>query len=86
MERLKKMVRNGIIPFLLIFTLASCGTSREPYVYEPSHELKPGRGLFSGEDGVFTILDVGAKAEQEESGEAEEDTGDGDGKGSDEQE
>ena len=86
MARLKKMVRNGIILFFLIFFLASCGTSPEPYVYEPSHELKPGRGLFSGEDGVFTILRVDAKAEESENGKAKDATESGDKKGADEQE
>ncbi len=43
--------------------LAGCGG--EPYTYQPDHELKPGPGLFSGEDGEFTL--IGSPKEQEDS-------------------
>ncbi len=34
--------------------ISACASAR-PFVYETDRELKPGPGLFSGEDGVFTI-------------------------------
>lgn len=36
--------------------LAGCGG--EPYTYVPEHELKPGPGLVTGEDGEFTIIET----------------------------
>lgn len=33
----------------------ACADPPKPFVYESDRELKPGPGLFSGEDGVFTI-------------------------------
>ena len=35
--------------------LGGCATQPEPFAYTPDNELKKGPGLFSGEDGVFTI-------------------------------
>lgn len=43
--------------------LAGCGG--ESYTYQPDHELKPGPGLFSGEDGEFTL--IGSPKKQEDS-------------------
>ena len=40
--------------FLVCLLLAGCGG--EPYAYQPDNELKPGPGLFSGEDGEFTLI------------------------------
>jgi hypothetical protein len=39
----------------LAFGLAGCTTPSKPYKYESNRELKPGPGLFSGEDGYFII-------------------------------
>jgi len=44
--------------------LAGCGG--EPYAYQPSNELKPGPGLFSGEDGEFTLIGSPKKQENSE--------------------
>ena len=44
--------------------LAGCGG--EPYAYQPDHELKPGPGLFSGEDGEFTLIGSPKKQEGRE--------------------
>ena len=41
----------GLLPW-------ACTHPPEPLVYETNRELKPGPGLFSGEDGVFTIYGV----------------------------
>ena len=35
--------------------LGACATAPEPWEYEDQREVKSGPGLFSGEDGVFTI-------------------------------
>ncbi len=40
--------------FACLLLLSQCGG--EPYTYEPDHELKPGPGLFSGEDGEFKLI------------------------------
>ncbi len=45
--------------------LAGCGG--EPYQYQPDNELKPGPGLFSGEDGEFTLIGSPKKQEESES-------------------
>ena len=44
--------------------LAGCG--RGPYAYQPDRELKPGPGLFSGEDGEFTLIDLPKKQDDQE--------------------
>ena len=41
--------------FLILSCLWGCNTPPKPFEYESDRELKPGKGLFSGEDGVFTI-------------------------------
>jgi hypothetical protein len=66
MPILKKLSKIGMSLCLLFVLLHGCSTAPEPYIYEPSNELKPGRGLFSGEDGVFTIVSVEAGADDEE--------------------
>lgn len=35
--------------------LAGCAAPPEPFHYQPDNELKPGPGLFTGEEGVYTI-------------------------------
>ena len=42
------------IPFLCIVVLFS-GCVGEEHTYVENRELKPGPGLFSGKDGVFTV-------------------------------
>ena len=49
--------------FCVCLLLAGCGG--EPYTYQPDHELKPGPGLFSGEDGEFNL--IGSPKEQKDS-------------------
>jgi len=55
----------------LALTLCSCATSPEPFDYgfdgdlpTGPGELKKGPGLFSGEDGVFTIYGQPASSEE----------------------
>lgn len=40
----------------LVFCLFFSGCRGEPYTYESDNELKPGPGLFSGEDGEFNLV------------------------------
>ena len=35
--------------------VAGCATPPEPFEYEKSNELKPGPGIFTGEQGTYTI-------------------------------
>ena len=44
-----------ILLFLSAFIAAGCSVGKD-YTYEPSQESPPGPGLFSGKDGVFTIV------------------------------
>ena len=48
-------------------TLAACANV-EPMDYTPISEIPPGPGLFSGEDGVFTLYDSGRQKEEAEEG------------------
>lgn len=50
------------ITFIGCSLLYGCGG--ESYTYESENELKPGPGLFSGEDGEFNL--IGSPEEQEE--------------------
>ncbi len=47
--------------------LAAC-SNVEPMSYTPVSEIPPGPGLFSGEDGVFTIYDSSRSKDDEEEG------------------
>ena len=37
---------------------SGCATAPEPYDYQPANEMKPGPGLFSGKDGVFSLYET----------------------------
>ena len=52
-----------------LFSWACVGPPR-PVVYESNRELKPGPGLFSGGDGVFTIYGTSADSGAATSGKA----------------
>ena len=52
MNTLKRLLVLGGVGLWL---LAGCATPPEPFHYQPDNELKPGPGLFTGEDGVYTI-------------------------------
>lgn len=47
----------------------ACTHPPEPFVYETNRELKPGPGIFSGEDGVFKIYGAPQDRSADESGE-----------------
>ncbi|MEE8274599.1 MAG: hypothetical protein V3R88_07995 [Alphaproteobacteria bacterium] len=50
-----KFLTKGLIVVLAVLVLAACGTAK-PFDYQPTaDEMKPGGGLFSGDDGEFVI-------------------------------
>ncbi len=69
--------KSTIIGWVLgaVICLASCGTTPEPFEYQNTNETKPGRGVFTGEDGVWTIyrkeVPPEETAEAAENGESE---------------
>ena len=52
------------ICLLVIVFFQGCGGKE--YTYVEDHELKPGPGLFSGEDGSFTIYEGTTKDTEKE--------------------
>ena len=76
-----KSFRKAVILIVLglALTLCSCAISPEPFDYGFDRglptgpgELKKGPGLFSGEDGVFTIYGQSASSDEEPAKEKEE--------------
>jgi hypothetical protein len=63
------MKRYWFAVLLLSCFLQGCGGT--DYNYVDTNEEKPGPGLFSGEDGVFTVVKMGTKTEEEENEPAE---------------
>ena len=49
-------MKTAFVIFILAVGLAGCGGGKD-YAYEPSSESPPGKGLLSGEDGVFTLYE-----------------------------
>lgn len=61
LKRLLMLV--GLVSTLLV---AGCATPPEPLEYQPNNELKPGPGILTGEEGVFTIYGEPTPAQKEE--------------------
>lgn len=57
----------SLIGILLLIILCGCGGT--DYTYVDINEEKPGPGLFSGEDGVFTVVKKDSGEKEEKSGE-----------------
>ena len=58
------MKSTGLILMLfLMLGLAGCTATPEPFKYQPDNEVRPGPGLFSGEEGEFTIFRIPAEAD-----------------------
>ncbi len=58
------MKKYYLIVCLLSFLLSICGGA--DYTYVDTNEQKVGSGLFSGEDGVFTVVKKGSDTIQNE--------------------
>jgi hypothetical protein len=41
----------------LAIATGGCASAPEPFDYQQENELKPGPGLFSGDDGEFTLFE-----------------------------
>jgi hypothetical protein len=53
MSTLKRLiVLVGVVLGLLV---AGCATPPEPFDYQQNNDLKPGPGIFTGEEGSYTI-------------------------------
>ena len=63
-----RLFRKGLKTFIAILFLmaCACATPPEPFEYKTERELKPGPGLFSGEEGAFVIYRVPARTDDEE--------------------
>lgn len=51
----------------LIISVLLCGCGGADYTYVDTKEEKPGPGLFSGDDGVFTVVNKDLREKVEES-------------------
>ncbi len=49
-------LRNGLIVVLVALGLAACGSAKRFDYQATADEMRPGPGLFSGEDGEFVIF------------------------------
>jgi len=64
-----RTTRRGIKEILAVGALAgmlAACSNVEPMSYTPIDEIPAGSGLFSGEDGVFTLYETGRSEEAEE--------------------
>ncbi len=70
------MVRRMMLAAVLTvgLSLSGCATSSEPFEYQSDNRAKPGRGVFTGEDGAWTIYRKPMPAEPQ--AEPEEEAGD----------
>ncbi len=52
------MVRRMMLAAVLTvgLSLSGCATSSEPFEYQSDNEAKQGRGVFTGEEGTWTIF------------------------------
>lgn len=50
--------RLRLVIAVLFLAVIVCGCGGKPLQYTDSKEQKPGPGLFSGEDGVFTLIKI----------------------------
>lgn len=46
---------NLALILLMLLVLAGCAASSSNYTYHSNREIPEGKGLFSGEDGEFTL-------------------------------
>lgn len=63
MNTMKQLIALAGLAALLVVT--ACASSPEPFEYEQNNELKPGPGLLTGEEGVYTIYGEPAPVKKE---------------------
>ena len=61
----RRWIKGTLAVGALAGALAAC-SNVEPMSYTPIDEIPAGSGLFSGEDGVFTLYESGRSEEVEE--------------------
>jgi len=66
---MKTFRRYMLFSVVAVWLMAGCATPPEPFEYQQSNELKPGPGIFTGEEGVYTIYGAPPKPAGESSGE-----------------
>lgn len=47
---------NQALILLILLVLAGCAAGSSNYTYQSNQEVPEGKGLFSGEDGEFTLF------------------------------
>ena len=69
---LQRLIMLGVVA---VWLMAGCATPPEPFEYQQSNELKPGPGIFTGEEGVYTIYGTPPQPAEEDKagGSGEED-------------
>ena len=72
------MNHKKIFIYLQATTMVAClflnGCGGEDWTYQSDRQLKPGPGLFSGEDGEFNLIGQPEKKEKDQEGESEKQT------------
>ena len=70
------MIRRMMLGVVLTaaLTFVACAANKEPFEYQSDNDAKQGRGVFTGEDGVWTIYRKPMPAEPP--AEPEEEAGD----------
>lgn len=58
-------MRTALVILILAVGLAGCGGGKD-YAYEPANESPPGKGLLSGDDGVFTLYEQTGESQPSE--------------------
>jgi hypothetical protein len=70
MKKLKVTLMGWMAAIMLL--VCACATPPEPYEYVPYNEIKPGPGLFTGEEGTLTIYRKAMSVEPEKDTGSEE--------------
>jgi hypothetical protein len=70
MKKLKVTLMGWMVAIMLL--VCACASTMEPFEYVPDNEIKPGSGLFTGEEGTLTIYRKAMSVEPEEDTGSEE--------------